>query len=154
MAYAQVSDVIAIAPQIDVTASTKPSTAQVQTMITDLERDLNAALTNLGYSTPVTGTVSVQILRDKVAHGVLARVIRSRSYGATNPDDQGAKDADRVYNCFLKALADPHDPMELPDATRTSDQIEKDRLDSNSSFISTIDEADRPTDEYTMSKVF
>lgn len=154
MAYAQVSDVAALAPQITIDGTTKPNTAMVQVMIAHAERDLDAALTNLGYVTPVTAPVSVSILRDKIAHAVLARLIRSRAFGVTDPAEQGANDAERVYRDWLRAIADSRSPVELPDAARTGEAIEKDAADLIGSHVQDSEvasvQADQPVFSRTM----
>ena len=125
MPYCTPQDVRDLAPQITIDNTTKPNSGQVATMIADVERELEAALTNLGYDVPVTGTTSVAILKDKVAHAVLARVLRARNFGTADVVNTGAADAQRLFDGWLKALASPTDPTDLPDATTTGGQAEK-----------------------------
>jgi hypothetical protein len=129
MPYATLDDVRNLAPQIPISATSKPSDAQVDGFIASLERIVNASLANLGYVVPVTADESVAILRDMVSQGALARTLRARAIGTRNPaDDQGAADAQKEFDTRLKALGSSRDPFELPDAERT-DAISKDRAD-------------------------
>lgn len=160
MAYCQVSDVVALAPGVEISNTSKPSAGQVTTIIADLERELNAQLTRLGYSTPVvqaTAPLAFQVIKNKLAHAVLAQVLRARAYGSSSPKDQGADDAQRVYDLWLKALKSVTDPTELPsDATRTAESVEKTAADQTRSFVSGLssDEYDINAPAVTMRKVF
>jgi len=139
MAYCQVSDVVALAPGVEISNTSKPSAGQVTTIIADLERELNAQLTRLGYSTPVvqaTSPLAFQVIKNKLAHAVLAQVLRARAYGSSSPKDQGATDAQGIYDGWLKGLKDPNDPTELPaDATRTSETTQKIHADQTRSHV-------------------
>lgn len=160
MAYSQVSDVVAVAPGIEITNTSKPSAGQVTTMIADLERELNAQLTRLGYVTPVaqaTSPLAVQVIKRKVAYGVLADVLRARAFGSSNPKDQGADDAQKVYDKWLAALKNPNDPTELPsDALRTDEGIEKAAAHQTRSHATdfSADEFDISRPAVTMRQVF
>ncbi len=131
MAYATVEDVQDKAPQLPAfTPSTKPSYTQVQGFVDDCERVVNASLANLGYVVPVTGTESVAILKDLVAHAALAKALRARGYGTNNPGDlAGAAAAQAYYDGKMKALGSDADPFELPDAPRGADVVEKHRAE-------------------------
>ncbi len=125
--YAQVSDVRALAPQIGISASTKPSEGDTQTFLNTVESELNAILTNLGYSTPVaaSATESRIILKDLAAQGALAKVLRARAFGADASLLDAAKVAESAYRGTLKALNSSSDPFVLPDATTTSLAVSK-----------------------------
>lgn len=125
MSYCTPQDVRDLAPQITIDNTSKPNSGQVATMIADVERELDAALTNLGYVVPVTGTTSVSILKDKVAHAVLARVLRARNFGTADLVNTGAGDAQKLFDHWLKALSSATDPTDLPDATRTGGDAQK-----------------------------
>lgn len=160
MAYCQVSDVVALAPGVEISNSSKPTAGQVTTIIADLERELNAQLTRLGYGTPVvqaTSPLAFQVIKNKLAHAVLAQVLRARAYGSSSPKDQGADDAQRVFDNWLKALKSVADPTELPsDATRTNETVEKTAADQTRSFVSglSIDEYDINAPAVTMRRIF
>lgn len=160
MAYCQVSDVVAVAPGVELTNTSKPTSGQVTTIIADLERELNAQLTRLGYESPVvqaTSPLAFQVIKNKVAHGVLAQVLRARAYGSSSPKDQGADEAQKVFDKWLLALKDPKDPTELPsDAPRTSEIIEKVAANQTRSHVTDLDsdEFDIDSPPVTMRQVF
>jgi len=155
MAYTQVSDVRNAAPQIEVTAATKPSEGQVVGMITDVEREMNASLGHLGYDTPVTGTESVKICRDMVVHAVIAKILRARAFGQADPNEKGAGSAQKHYDDRLKWLGDPRHPFELPDADRTDEATEKDASGQLLSAVDGISEDFEDADlEITRRQVF
>jgi hypothetical protein len=160
MAYCVVSDITALAPGVEITNTSKPSSGQVTTIIADLERELNAQLARLGYSAPIvqaTSPLAFQVVKNKLAHAVLAQVLRARAYGSSSPKDQGADDAQRVYDKWLTALKDPNDPTELPeDATRTSEVAEKVSADQTRSHVSSLssDEFDIDAPAVTMRQEF
>lgn len=160
MAYCVVSDIVALAPGVEISNTSKPSAGQVTTIIADLERELNAQLTRLGYVAPVvqaTSPLAFQVLKNKLGHAVLAQVLRARAYGSSSPKDQGADDAQKVYDGWLKALKDPNDPTELPsDATRTSEIAEKVAADQTRSHVTglTSSEFDIDAPAVTMRQVF
>ena len=160
MAYCQVSDVVALAPGVEITNTSKPTSGQVTTIIADLERELNAQLTRLGYSSPVvqaSSPLAFQVIKNKLAHAVLAQVLRARAYGSSSPKDQGADDAQRVFDKWLTALKDPNDPTELPeDATRTSEIADKVAVDQTRSHVSGLgpDEFNINAPAATMRQVF
>lgn len=132
MSYCTPQDVRDLAPQIVIDNTSKPNSGQVATMIADVERELDAALTNLGFVVPVTGPTSIAILKDKVAHAVVARVLRARNFGSADPGQIGAGDAQKVYDVWLRALASATDPTDLPDATRTGGDVSKTPVNWNS----------------------
>lgn len=133
--YAQVSDVRTAAPNVPITASTKPSEQDVQTFLTQLEAELNAILGNLGYVTPVasTATESRAILKDLVVTGGLARVMRARALGTDVSLLEAAKQLEKSYRDRIAALKASDDPFELPDAEQTNGVIKApaDRLQSH-----------------------
>jgi len=135
--YCTVQDIRDLAPQIVIDNTSKPNTGQVAAMIDDVERELNAQLAHLGYVTPVTATTSAAILGDKVAHAVIARVLRGRHFGSADPGQLGATDAQKVYDAWLKALASATDPTDLPDAETTGGQAEKAAVNWHSSGSAT-----------------
>ncbi|HYE86257.1 MAG TPA: hypothetical protein VEA16_07870 [Vicinamibacterales bacterium] len=160
MAYCVVSDIVALAPGVEITNTSKPTAGQVVTMIADLERELNAQLTRLGYSTPIvqaTSPLAFQVVKHKLAHAALAQVLRARAYGSSSPREQGADDAQKVFDSWLKALKEPNDPTELPsDATRTSEVASKTHADQQRSHVQGLasDEFDIASPPVTMRQTF
>lgn len=75
-------------------------------------------VSGLGFTTPVTGTLSLKILRDMVVKEVSSRVIIEQVAGTRDPNDLGA---DRLHGIFMemfKQLMDPNHPFTLPDADK------------------------------------
>lgn len=145
MAYCQVSDVVALAPGVELNNTSKPSAGAVTSFISELEQELNAQLTRLGYTAPVvqaTSPLAFKVIKNKLAHAALAHVLRARAYGATSPKDQGADVAQRVYDAWINALMDPKLPTELPDdAVRTSEVVEKVSAEQTRSHVSGLPSA-------------
>jgi hypothetical protein len=132
MPYASLADVLALAPQLtmQITGTSRPSAAQVDGFIDDIEAEVESALINMGYVVPVTGTRSLKTLRVIVSYGALARVLNARAFSIGKPSDQGAVDAQQTYRWYLGKLADPHDlTIELNDAVRTDRKVLKDKSD-------------------------
>lgn len=128
MAYATLATLKPLAPHITFTATSKPTADDVEGFLADVERFVNASLVTLGYVVPVTGPESVKLLGDMVAHGALARALRSRAFATNNAaDTQGAALAQGVFDRQLKALGTAKEPFILPDAARTGAVVEKER---------------------------
>ena len=144
MAYATLDDVLNAAPKLQVSATTKPSTTDAQAIVDRVDAEVNGVLKGLGYITPVIGAASIQILKDIVVQGAVARILKAMFYGVRNPDEVGATDAWREYQGKLKAIADPEDPLTLPDA-QVSVAAEKSTTPVRSSVI---DELGTFVDEY------
>jgi hypothetical protein len=125
MPYITTSDVVAAAPGIDITNTSRPSLAQVNDMITNRENALNATLAGMGKQVPIdpiASPSSFSIVKEIATHRVLADVLRARAYGKANPRDIGAKDADDQAQGILDRLADPNDVLDLVDAITTENQ--------------------------------
>lgn len=116
MAYITTSDVVAAAPGLDISATSRPSSAQVNDMIASEETSLNATLAGYGYETPIVGPLALAVVKKIVTHKVLAGVLRAKAYGKSNPRDVGADTADKVADSILMRLADPDDDFRLVDA--------------------------------------
>jgi hypothetical protein len=138
VSYCTPQDVRDLAPQLVIDNTSKPNTGQVTGMIEDVERELDAQLANLGYVTPVSAPISAAILKDKVAHAVVARVLRGKHFGNADPGQVGAEQAQKVYDQWLKALASATDPTDLPDAARTGGDAEKASVNWNSGGNTTV----------------
>lgn len=128
MAYIDFAFVHALAPRLPLSATTVPSQTDVTNWIDQVEAVVNAMLKTIGYQTPITGPASLVIVKDIVAHGVLARWLRALQYGVGDVNAPGAQVAQEFYDTQLKKLADPKDPYELPDETRTGEKVEKNVL--------------------------
>ena len=135
MPYASISDVRNLAPAVPITRESQPSEGTVQQWITDVEIMLNTNLAAMGYVIPFVAkpgkTVdgATTILKQTVAHAVMAMVMRARP----NPE-QDPENFQRRYDAVLKALRDPNDVFELPDIEVTSEATIKDsvvRVQSN-----------------------
>jgi|ERR1041384_1165940 hypothetical protein len=118
--YATVEHLQARMPQFQLTATSRPTQAESQVFLDDVEAEFNVAVETLGIRTPVTGTKSIQIARTIVIFGAIARVLYARA-AAVGGDAamQSAKAHQALYDQYLKNLADPKNPLELTDATRT-----------------------------------
>lgn len=113
-------------PQFVLTATSKPTLAQAQVFLDDAHAHLDAALTNLGYVVPITGALSVPQVREAVCDRTICRILYARAAAVgTDAALQSADAACARYDKFLADLANPNSPVELVDATRTGDQIEK-----------------------------
>ncbi|MEO8483331.1 MAG: hypothetical protein ABI634_14050 [Acidobacteriota bacterium] len=142
--YAQVSDIRGLAPSIPINTSSVPTEGQAQDYLNRVESELNAILTNLGYVTPVaaSATEARVMLKDLVATGALAKVLRARGLGVDVSLLEAAKVTEKDYRDRLKALKDADDPYELPGATRTDLEASKTPDERSGSF------ADDPPEDF------
>lgn len=134
--YAQVSDIRGLAPSIAINASTKPTEGDAQDYLNRVEQEVDAILANLGYVTPVaaTATASRLLLKDLVATGALAKVLRARGLGVDASLLEVARDTEKNYRDRLKALKTADDPFDLPDAELTAGAAVKTPDERSSSF--------------------
>jgi hypothetical protein len=109
MPYTSVSDVQGLAPSVPINNQSKPSDGDVRVWIADVERMLNASLAGIGYVVPVTDPDSIAILKLKVAHAVMAMIMRARPNPEADPES-----FQRQYDMYVKALGDSRDRTELP----------------------------------------
>lgn len=72
--YISASNVQAFYPGVTFSATTVPSTTQVETYIDQVESEINAILASLGFTIPVTATRAVKVLRHLGLPGVLVSV--------------------------------------------------------------------------------
>lgn len=155
--YAQLSDIRALAPAITLDGTSRPTSGQAEVYLTEVEAEVNAVLGNLGYVTPIasTATAARVLVKDLVAHGALAKVLRARAFGQDSNLLDGAEKADRHYRDRLKALKDPSDPFELPDAERTDDAVTKGPDAQMGSFAEeSFDDFDEEAPRITRAQVF
>jgi hypothetical protein len=116
--YASLSDVRALAPYVPISAASQPTEGQVQGWISDTENIVDAALGNLGFEVPITGPKSVAIVKLLIANAVMAMVMRARP----NPESDPAL-FQAWFDQRMKALRDPADPFDLPDAVHVDTVI-------------------------------
>lgn len=155
--YAQISDIRALAPAVTLDASSRPSAGQAEVYLTEVEAEVNAVLGNLGYVTPIaeSATSARLIVKDLVAHGALAKVLRARAVGQDSNLLEGAERVDRHYRDRLKALKNPDDPFELPDAERTDRAVTKGPDEQMGSFADdAFDDFDEDAPRVTRAQVF
>ena len=107
---------LAEAPQLTITATSKPNTTQAQALLDKINARVDSFLNGAGYRVPITGPQSVTILKEIVISGAIAQILKAMYFGIRNPDEIGANQAWREFQDRLKAIADPNDPTRLPDA--------------------------------------
>jgi hypothetical protein len=139
MAYAAVEDVQRLAPQVQLTSTSKPTWDDTNAIIDLVSAIVDSTLKNVGYALPVTGTVSLKIVKEIVTHGVLAHVLRARQYGVGDLNAPGMVYAQERFDKLLAALADPKNPFELPDCPRTEKELEKTGGDMDGNFVEMLE---------------
>ena len=122
MPYASLQDVRDLAPHVTINAQSQPSEGTVLRWISDIEISVDATLQGIGYQTPITGAAARVIVRDIVAHLVMARVMRGRPNPETDPGG-----FETVGVGLLKRLRDPKDPLELVGAVQLDTPIKEGR---------------------------
>ena len=124
--YCTISDVNGLVPQSPFTNTTTPTQAQVEGYIINVSNRIDATLTNLGYVTPVvTGTQSLLLLKEAASWGALGLAMQSRVTAIAPDQAVGLSVWTRMFNDWLKALADQDNPFELPDAVRNQKAVVK-----------------------------
>ena len=128
--YAALADVNALIPQSPFSGSSKPTDTAVTAFIDDVANDMDAVLANIGYVTPVvSGTSALQWLRKTCALGTLGLAQAARATNVTTAVSASGREAKNIwqqlYEDRMKALANPQDPTELPDAPRNNEQLLK-----------------------------
>jgi hypothetical protein len=125
MAYCTLANVTDRLPQITISSTSKPVAGVVTTWTNDVSVELDASLRNLGYTVPITGTDSLIIVKQMVVREVMARILDSRQGGVGMQGETGAAEHHEYYQMMLRRLMSPSDPLELPDAGRTTAEIHK-----------------------------
>lgn len=101
MTYAEPTDVKAlIQGYITITDSSKPTAAQVEDWLIQYSANVNAALKQAGYDTPVTGANDLEMLRAVVAEGVARKALSV----ALNPPPADFMNSTQSFSDFLRAL--------------------------------------------------
>lgn len=135
MPYAAVSDVRALAPYVPITPTSQPNQDTVASWIGDVESMLNSTLTAIGYPVPLVALPgkstagALTILKQMVAHAVMAMVMRARP----NPEQDPAN-FQKYFDNLLKALRDPREAFILPDVVTSEELVLKEspiRVSSN-----------------------
>lgn len=149
MAYITLEEVLDQAPQIKITATSKPNTTDAAKIVAYTEAQVNAVLKGLGYVTPLDPTdspKSIVIVRDIITQGAIAKILKAMFYGVRNPNDVGANDAWREFEKKLAGLSNQNDPLILEDAdvAGVATKVVAE-LDSNISVPEEEEEAWRPT---------
>ena len=125
MAYVTIDDVRARFPQVQFSANTKPSEEQVGVWISEVEAQLNASLSNLGYIVPITEAVDILQIKDRLVSKVGGRALRARLFGVGDVSQDGSREAEAEYDKWLAALMNPRSPVELTASSRTSAEVLK-----------------------------
>lgn len=128
MAYATISDVNALVPQVPFTAQSTPSQAMVEQFLTDITTILNASLGNLGYTVPVNvvaSPLSGILLKRICSWGAAGLALQVRQSSVQSDDAVGDNVWTKRFDKYLDMLQDNRKPFELPDAPRTGKEIIK-----------------------------
>lgn len=155
MAYATLKDVLDQTPQLKISATSKPSTSEAEKIVTAVNAQVDSVLKGLGYVIPIDpdeSPKSVEILKDIVIQGSIAKLLKAMFYGIRSPQDVGANDAWREFTTKLQQLANQSDPMTLIDAVMT-DVAEHVRAEIDSN-ISDPDQTDPFIFQVTRDQVF
>lgn len=128
--YCTLDDVNQLVPQAPYSDTSKPNQAVVLKLIDQVANLMDASMANIGYVTPVvSGTVSLEMLRLACAMGTVGLCQQIRDTGVrTAVTDSGATVTNiwtQQFDAWIKRLISPEDPFELPDAPRTTQQLQK-----------------------------
>lgn len=140
MPYCTLDDVNGCVPQAPFGPATVPNDVAVQQFIADITAEIDATLANMGYQVPITGAKSLALVEMACKWGAVGLAQDAR-YTAAIRDDMlgGARNPwTQRYMDWKRALVDPKNPYELPDAVRTATAIVK-PLGQVESDTSTID---------------
>jgi hypothetical protein len=116
--YVTLAQVKAAAPQLKFSGTSRPTEVEVADIITRIEAELDGVISSLGFETPVTGTVSLMIVKQMILDEVISQAIVQQTVGVVDPNNFGAKTLHDRYKEKIKALLDPNDPFTLPDAIK------------------------------------
>lgn len=128
--YATLDDLNRLVSQVPFSATSKPTEAAVTQFIDDIAVEMDASLANVGYVVPVvSGPLALQLLRRICTYGALGLAQAARDTGVTTAVNARGQEVENLwsqkYTARMKALTNPQDPFELPDAPRTSEQLLK-----------------------------
>jgi hypothetical protein len=156
--YCTLDDVNALAVQVPFSASSKPSASLVTTLIASVAARMDAMLGNVGYVTPiVSGTKSLALLREACAWGAMGMAQQIRDSGVTTAVNASGRETKNIwlqmFDDWLKRLCNPQDPFELPDADRTTEQLEKQGANVLRSSVQSVDDTNWLTPNVTREQV-
>jgi hypothetical protein len=124
--YASLDDVQRRMPQFVLGPATKPNLDTAQVFLEDTHAQFDAAMENLGYVIPITGARSLAQCKEIISQGVICKILHARASAVgTDVAVQSADRACKQYENALKLLADEKSPIELTDAERTRDAVDK-----------------------------
>lgn len=142
MGYCTSADVNLLVPQAPFTATSRPTLAEIDVIIGRISARIDATIANVGYVVPVTGPQSLDLLTEACAWGALGMAQLVRGTGANQAVNDKGQPVDNLwtqkFERWLKALCNPQDPFELPDAPRTSEQLEKQPENVLRSFVQDV----------------
>jgi hypothetical protein len=149
VAYVTLEEVLDQAPQLRISATSKPNTTDAAKIVANVEAQVDAVLKGLGYTIPINATESPKayfLVKDIVIQGAIAKLLKSMFYGVRNPNDVGANDAWREFTGKLQQLTNQSDPFVLEDAEQDNVAVHAvSELDSNISDVTDETDAWRPT---------
>lgn len=156
--YATLADVNNLVPQVPYTATSKPSSSTVVTLIANVARRMDASLVNLGYTVPVvSGALSLELLREVCSWGALGLAEQIRNTAVPTAMSESGRPLKNIwlqqFDDWMTRVAKVEDPFELPDAPRTDEAVEKDADQRMRSYLDTVDDADGDP-EITRAQVF
>lgn len=124
--YASLDDVQRRMPQFQLTPTSKPAMDTAQVFLDDTIAQFESAMENLGYKIPITGERSLKQVKEIVSQGTICKILHARASAVgTDVAMQSADRACKVYDDALMALADENSPIELTDAGRTDEAVDK-----------------------------
>lgn len=77
MAYCTVAYINSLAVHLDISATSDPTTTDVETIIADIDAEMDQRFQAVGVAVPITDATLLKIVKPISAHGTLARVYRS-----------------------------------------------------------------------------
>ena len=104
-AYASLEDIVQLLPKRAYSATTKPSASQCEQMIKDVAKVIDARLRALGYTTPLTDSEDIQVLKHINALGA-AVLIESATLGVVQGESPIIGIYQEEYKSLLKDLSD------------------------------------------------
>jgi hypothetical protein len=127
---------------------------EVEEWIEVREAEINAIISNLGFTTPLTkeaNPLSFLLVKQMLKEVVAAQVLRTQLAGIRDADSLGAKAFEMAWESKIRRLNNPDDPFTLPDATVTEARA---KLDVIASSMVTEDPDFFEEDRVTREQVF
>lgn len=130
MPYATVDNIRSKIPQLQLTATSRPTVEEVETLIILAGHELDAVIKSLGHTSPISeidSPLSFMMAREMVKTKVAAEVLYIQHAGLRDADSLGAKAFMESWKGKLNRLKDPDDPFTFPsDILGDQDQIKHD----------------------------